>query len=159
MELINQLSWSACFEQRGNQQRRGFGELLLEGGECAVGVGLGERWGRECAPRQHGWHGQDWGGDEGTSAGGQFVWFALLQCVGFWAPSHPSHSPKAFPKGRRGRRGAGYVLALRRNSVVAGKGAGQSPFLFMAPAIWQAPTLEEKTTPAACWPGWLYPAR
>lgn len=37
MDLISQLSWSAYFEQRGNQQkRRSLGKWLLEeGGGCA----------------------------------------------------------------------------------------------------------------------------
>lgn len=36
MDLISQLSWSAYFEQRGNQQKRSLGKWLLEkGGGCA----------------------------------------------------------------------------------------------------------------------------
>lgn len=103
MELINQLSWSAYFEQRGNQQRRGLGELLLEGGGCAAGVGLGERWRRECAPRQHGWHGRAGGEMRECLQEGNLYDLHCCSASGSGLPpilpTHQKHFPKAGGEG------------------------------------------------------------
>lgn len=103
MELINQLSWSAYFEQRGNQQRRGLGELLLEGGGCALGVGLGERWRRECAPRQHGWHRRAGGEMRECLQEGNLCDLHCCSASGSGLPpilpTHQKHFPKAGGEG------------------------------------------------------------
>lgn len=147
MDLINQLSWSACFEQRGNQQRRrSLGKWLLEeGGGCGRGcVGVqswrGERWRKRiCSKAVQLIRGWSWG--EGGSVCWRIIHPACIAAgsrLSLVLPAHWKHFPKA---GWGVRRGAGCLLFLRRSSVVAGKGAMGSPFLCVAPAIWQASTL------------------
>lgn len=70
MELINQLSWCAYFEQRGNQQRKSLGEWLLEEGvQESV-------WAREGRREVHlYWRLEE---KEGMFAGKKFILPALL---------------------------------------------------------------------------------
>lgn len=89
MELINQLSWCAYFEQRGNQQRKSLGKWLLEESvQGCVSTRVGRRevhlyWGLE--------------EKEGMFAGKK----VHLACIAVGSrllmalPIHWKHSPKA----------------------------------------------------------------
>lgn len=118
MELINQLSWCAYFEQRGNQQRKSLGKSLLEEGV------QGSVWAREQRREVHLY----WG----TGGEGRNVWWKIIHLACIAAGSRLSlallHTGSILQRQAMGRESSRLPALFQKEQCGGWKGSYGKPF-------------------------------